>query len=323
MSTDMPNSESDEGMNTCDNVMPHIKTAQTRTLLRRFLCVCTATKIMNIGSHWEVLGKFRMGVGSAMQNQMSTWYPKHYIPIFIIGMENEGVAFYVHSINEMFSVSQAMEAPRLPEGVVLCAHYTEDKSSDNEPTIYTPRILIYDIAMLHGKRVHEPAESRYGKLRDLYTEYFTKLDNGEKKPISPIFTLQWVGYYSYALAFVEGKVDVKHKVGGIIALSDNAINPTRTLRVKLPFYVQQQHANVEPMNKPVPLLNNKFCVTSQAPKPPKPPKVSTCTRTSSPKKLCITNHGKRLTSATDPIVVEADAKRPALVQTKLFFRSNQ
>jgi hypothetical protein len=236
-SASLENSESDEGGSTCDNYMPRVNTDTTRVLLKRFLCICTGSKIMDVGTHWDLFGKFRMNIGSADPTQMSTWFPRHYVPVFIVGLGDRKTAFYVHATNEMYSISCAIDGPKLPMGTVLCANYTEDR----EHNVNSPRLLIFDLAMLHGERVRDPAEKRYATLRKLYDDFFRCDDSINRN----LFTLQWVGYYSHSKVFLDGKVDVKHHIGGILALTENAINPIRTIQIKLPLYVQDQNIFVQ------------------------------------------------------------------------------
>jgi hypothetical protein len=215
------------------------------SLLKRFMCMCTAKKVMTLGIHWEVFGKFRLNLGSAQKKQMSTWYPKNYVGLFMIGLPDDQVAFYVHETQQMYSMSCNIDTPKIPDGTVLCLNYTEDVHIGIDSVIVkSPRMLIFDIIMLKGERINCTAEKRYGLLRQFHDDHFKSIES-----VSILFTLQWVGYYTHAHAFVDGTIKMDHKVGGIMALTDNGLRPIRTIRVKLPMIVFDQNAFLRELQK--------------------------------------------------------------------------
>jgi hypothetical protein len=215
----------------CDFI-PNTDTPLNMSLLDRFLCICTAKKVMVLGKHWEILGKFRMNLGTAKKTQMSTWYPEKYVGFFMISLPNEEVVFWIHSLQEMYTVSCNINTPKLPEGTILCLNYTEGLTMDGSKN---PRMLIFDIISLNGRRVDNNAEERYHMLQQLYQVFFEPVQS-----ITELFHLQWVGHYTHAYDFVDGVVKVDHKVGGVMAMTDNPLRPIRTLRIKLPMIVFDQ-----------------------------------------------------------------------------------
>lgn len=221
----------DDDSMDCDDFLPKLgrKMDSKQSLLSRFLCICTAKQVMTPGPHWTIQGKFRMNVGSADPTQMSTWFPADYLPVFLVSLHDGELAFYVHAINEMFSISCNIDTPKLPPETVICMNYTEDLVTDGDKTVRQPRLLVFDIAMKNGEKVLCAAPERYTILRKMYADCFTPYPD-----VMKLFTLQWIGYYTHATAFTDGHVDVKHKVGGILALTANVLRPIRAMNIKLP-----------------------------------------------------------------------------------------
>jgi hypothetical protein len=234
---DAMNVSSDDSVpDTGDNFMARITKAENMSLLNRFMCICTAHKVMVLGDHWGVFGKFVLNIGSASKTQMSTWLPKHYVSFFMVGLPNDAVAFYIHGTQQMFSVSCSITTPKISEGTILCLNYTEDAVTDCDGHVTkSPRLLLFDIVSLKGVRVQEDASARYSLLMDMYETLFKPIP-----AVAKLFTLQWVGHNTHAQAFVDGAVDVRHPVGGIMALTGNPLRPIRTIRIKLPMIVFDQ-----------------------------------------------------------------------------------
>ena len=246
MNEEVVNSVSSDG-SEC-NFMAKSSNPANMSLLNRFMCMCTAKKVMTLGIHWQVFGKFRLNLGSAGKKQMSTWYPKNYVGLFMIGLPNEQVAFYVHETQEMYSMSCNIDTPKLPDGTILCLNYTEDiHIGIDSVAVKSPRLLLFDIVMLNGESIKANAEERYSLLRKLYDDHFKMV-----RSVSILFTLQWVGYNTHADAFLDGTIKLDHKVGGIMALTDNALRPIRTIRIKLPMIVFDQNAFLRELQKAVP-----------------------------------------------------------------------
>jgi hypothetical protein len=230
----MNKGEMENGSSDCSecDFITNTDTPVNMSLLDRFMCICTAKKVMVLGQHWEILGKFRMNVGSAEKTQMSTWYPEKYVGFFMIALPNEEVVFWIHSLQEMYSVSCSIDTPKLPEGTILCLNYTEGSTTDG---CKNPRMLLFDIISLNGRRVDNSAEERYHMLQQLYQVFFEPVPS-----IATLFHLQWVGHNVHAYDFVDGVVKVDHKVGGVMAMTDNPLRPIRTIRIKLPMIVFDQ-----------------------------------------------------------------------------------
>lgn len=217
-----------------DSYIPRSNIMKNKSLLKRFLFICTARQIMVLGDHWEFFGKFRLNLGTALPTQMSTWYPKYYVPFFMLGLANGEVAFYIHETKQMYMASCSIEMPKLPEGTLLCLNYTEDITHDKNGTsvIKSPQMLLYDVVMVQGNKVCAPAEERYLMVRDIYLNYISGSEQLEK-----LFHLQWVGHNTHATAFTDGTFNLKHEVGGIMALTQNPLLPIRTIRVSIPMHI--------------------------------------------------------------------------------------
>jgi hypothetical protein len=183
---------------------------------------------------------------------MTTWLPKNYVSLFLVGLPDDKAAFYIHGTQQMYSVSCNLEMPKLPDGTILCVNYTEDVSTDSESRVVkTPRMLLFDIVLLNGEELHVGAEKRYEILRGVYDQFFKPIPS-----VTTLVALQWVGYNTHADAFIDGTVNVHHAVGGLMALTDNPLRPIRTIRIKLPMIVfdqrhflnEQKHAPYETMS---------------------------------------------------------------------------
>jgi hypothetical protein len=135
-----------------------------------------------------------------------------------------------------YSLSSMMQIPALPPGVVLMGNCTLDYDDSF-------RLLIYDGENIPtGKMPHmctgnpnnvdvstADGVDRYENLRDFFPRYFQGNDVARST-----FVLQWVGFFSAASRFLSGDINVGHKIGGLISLTDDAMKPTRPMRLKLP-----------------------------------------------------------------------------------------
>ena len=119
-----------------------------------------------------------------------------------------------------------MHVPALPVGAVIVGNCVVD----NDDTF---RFLIYDgdnLPLVKPTMSKIPtSEERYEQLRCFHPRYFAQ-DCLVKKT----FVLQWVGFYEHAKGSLENKFEVGHGIGGLISATENALRPTRPVRVQIP-----------------------------------------------------------------------------------------
>jgi hypothetical protein len=194
--------------------------------VRTMLCgaECIANRELD-----TIARNFKCGVSSSQNGRMTTWVPQNAIPILIIGSNGDNIVITCKS-GVAYKMSPVMEIPPLPEGVIIVGNCTMDFDD-------TFRVLIYDADNIPGpshdangvKLAKHTTLERYSVLRQFYPHFFEV-----SKTAKSTFVLQWVGFYESAAAFLTGKLDVGHKVGGLVSTTDDVLTPTRPVAVKVP-----------------------------------------------------------------------------------------
>jgi hypothetical protein len=173
----------------------------------------------------NIARNFKCGVSSSQDGKMTTWVPKLCLPVLLVGTDTKENLVITCKTGAAYKLSDVFQIPPLPKNVVLVGNCTLDYDD-------TFKVLIYDGDNLPrpevDKKSVEPSSlERYSLLRDFYPRYFGDL-------ASSTFVLQWVGYYESACAFVDGKFNVGHEVGGLISTTESAMRPTRPVAIKIP-----------------------------------------------------------------------------------------
>ena len=205
---------------------------------RTLLCgvECMVTQDMDNITH-----SFKCGVSSSQDGRMTTWVPKKCIPVLLVGTSARGNLVILCKSGIYYKLSSALEIPPLPPGVILIGNCTLDYDD-------TFKLLFYDgydlppVSSTSTTGVGQKCSSteRYEKLRNFFPRYFQGSDTARST-----FVLQWVGYYESACAFLAGDINVGHEVGGLVSTTDDAMKPTRPVRVQVPNIAIKRFRNLE------------------------------------------------------------------------------
>jgi hypothetical protein len=177
--------------------------------------------------------RFKCGVSAAHDGQMTTWLPRHHVPILIAGTESHKNVVITCRSGDCYDMSHALRVPPLPAGVVLVCNCTVNTDG-------TFIILVYDGENL-PLETGEPGTTapgnmaptsieRYQRLRAFFPRIFNNQDTS-------MFMIQWVGYYEHACKFMSGEIPVPHEISGLLSTTEDALTPSRPVRVKIPNLV--------------------------------------------------------------------------------------
>jgi hypothetical protein len=162
---------------------------------------------------------------------MTTWVPDNYIPVMLVGTTAGENTVITCKTGNAYSLSSIMQIPVLPPGVILMGNCTLDHDDSFRLLIYdgenipTAKVSTSD----NGDASTPDGTTRYEKLREFFPRYFQASDIARRT-----FVLQWVGFFSAASRFLSGEINVGHKIGGLLSLTDDAMKPTRPVRLQLP-----------------------------------------------------------------------------------------
>ncbi|KAJ1470481.1 hypothetical protein T484DRAFT_1753832 [Baffinella frigidus] len=186
-----------------------------------------------------IVRRFKCGVSAGKNGAMTTWIPANAVPVLIVGSSLLGNVVIVCRTGIAYTMSPAVQIPPLAGGIVILGNCTLNHDD-------TFRLLLYDAEDLPpsvgdlgataatGSSAVAVAKTptsteRYTRLRDFFPRYFECSETARKT-----FVLQWVGHYEHAVKFLTGEIDVGHTVGGLVSTTDNALLPTRPVRVQIP-----------------------------------------------------------------------------------------
>ena len=195
--------------------------------VRTLLCgvECMVTQDMD-----NIARNFKCGVSSSQDGRMTTWVPKNSIPVLLVGTNTRGNLVILCKSGIYYKLSSAMEIPPLPDGVILMGNCTMDHDETFKLLLYDGDNLPLVIPNSTTDMKHTCSSTeRYERLRAFFPRYFQCNDTARTT-----FVLQWVGYYESATIFLNGSINVGHEVGGLISTTDDAMKPTRPVRVQVP-----------------------------------------------------------------------------------------
>jgi hypothetical protein len=192
--------------------------------VRTVLCSHATTPLRDLD---VTATRFKCGVSAAHDKGMSTWVPRNHTPVLLLGTPAGDNLVIVCSTGVAYAMSPALEVPPLPADVVLVANCTLDHDE-------TFRVLVFDGENLPpttaaGADSTPDSGERYRRLLHFFPQFFHKSEAAKST-----FVLQWVGYYESALKFLNGEISVGHRIGGLLTTTDDAMRPTRPVRVQLP-----------------------------------------------------------------------------------------
>jgi hypothetical protein len=171
--------------------------------------------------------RFKCGVSKAQDEGMSTWVPRNFMAVLLLGTPSGENLVIVCNTGVAYAMSPALDVPSLPADAILVANCTLDHDE-------TFRVLIYDGENL--PQAGPDAESstpgsaeRYRRLLHFFPRFFHRCETAKST-----FVLQWVGYYNSARKFLSGQIPVGHRIGGLLTTTDDAMRPTRPMRVQIP-----------------------------------------------------------------------------------------
>jgi hypothetical protein len=173
----------------------------------------------------SIVRRFKCGVSAAQNGKMTTWVPAISLQIILIGSKNLGNIVIICKTGKAYSISHGLCLPKLEPGVSILGNCTMNRDD-------TFRVLLYDAENLYPdaeKGVDFTTVERYDRLRHFFPRFFEC-----NEAVRSIFVLQWVGFYEHALDFLANKIDVGHAVGGLLTTTDDALQPTRPVQVKIP-----------------------------------------------------------------------------------------
>ena len=177
--------------------------------------------------------RFKCGVSKARDEGMSTWVPRNFMSVLLMGTRGGENLVIVCNTGVAYAMSPALNVPPLPADTILVANCTLDHDE-------TFRVLIYDgenlplagvSAAVDADDTPLPPDSaeRYRRLLHFFPRFFHRSDTAKST-----FVLQWVGYYNSACKFLSGQIPVGHRIGGLLTTTDDAMRPTRPMRVQIP-----------------------------------------------------------------------------------------
>ena len=181
--------------------------------------------------------EFKCSVCSAQKGRMTTWVPATYIPVLIVGTSTHENVVIICSTGIAYKMSDPMQIPLLPEGLIIIANCTMDDSGVFRVLIYDgknlehvgPPMAANDGTINNDNNHLQNSIERYTRLRHFVPRYFVSSELVKKT-----FSLQWLGYYENAVDFLSGKLDVGHKIGGLVSTTGDPMKPTRPVQVKVP-----------------------------------------------------------------------------------------
>lgn len=190
--------------------------------VRTVLCGTECFKSFEVDT---IVRRFKCNVSAAQNGKMTTWVPTTSLQIILLGSNKLGNIVVVCKTAKAYSISHALGLPILEPGVAVLGNCTMNRDE-------TFRVLLYDAENLYPdtqKGVDCTNVERYDRLRHFFPRYFECNEVARS-----IFVLQWVGFYEHAVDFLANKIDVGHAVGGLITTTDDALQPTRPVQVKIP-----------------------------------------------------------------------------------------
>ena len=207
-----------------DGAEPEMPEQQRLTLyLRTVLCshAVTPLRVLDVTAT-----RFKCGVSAAQNKGMSTWLPLNSAPVLLLGTSSGENLVILCNTGVAYAMSPALKVPPLPVDVILVANCTLDHDD-------TFRVLVYDgenlPATTPGDTSAPDSGERYNRLLRFFPQFF---NTGEAA--TSTFVLQWVGYYESACKFLSGDISVGHRIGGLLSTTDDAMKPTRPVRLKIP-----------------------------------------------------------------------------------------
>jgi hypothetical protein len=213
MQFDVPHTESD--ITDEQRLIVHVRT---------ILCGTECFPSFEVDS---IVRRFKCGVSSARNGRLTTWVPMNSYPILIAGTSTIGNVVIALKTGVAYSLSAVMEIPILAAGVVIIGNCTLDYDESF-------RLLIYDAENLPPTSadtlsLNPNSVERYERLRDFFPRYLQCTE-----ALRSTIILQWLGHYEHAVKFLTGEINVGHKIGGLVCTTDDAMTPTRPVRVTVP-----------------------------------------------------------------------------------------
>ena len=176
-----------------------------------------------------LIRRFKCGVSASQDNRMTTWVPENTVAVLIVGTSSLGNIVIICRSGHAYSMSSGLQIPTLAPGVVLVGNCALNYD-------HTFRLLIYDAENLPGNDDTTDATlgstERYERLRNFFPRYLECSESARNT-----FVLQWLGHHKNALDFLNGSIDVGHKIGGLVSITSDAMTPTRPVRVQIPNIV--------------------------------------------------------------------------------------
>jgi hypothetical protein len=190
--------------------------AETTDIAKRFSCHVTSA-------------------GEGLECRMTTWVPIHHLFVMLVGTQNGDNKVIVCCNGDVYTMSPSLEVRPMPAGVVILGTCTIDDDG-------TFRVLVYDgcnLPVVNNQEEHlkpdTDTQERYARLRSFFPLYFN-----QSKAARTTFHLQWLGFEKSAKRFLAGEIDVGHSVGGLISTNNDAMRPTRPVRILVPENTIQQ-----------------------------------------------------------------------------------
>ncbi|KAJ1468560.1 hypothetical protein T484DRAFT_1755028 [Baffinella frigidus] len=174
-----------------------------------------------------IVRRFKCGVSAAQNGRMTTWVPANSLPVLLVGTAALGNLVVLCRTGIAYAMSPGVEIPPLASGVVLVGNCTLNYDD-------TFRLLLYDAENLPSNggvdvAAQPSSVQRYDRLRSFFPRYFECSEAARNT-----FVLQWVGHYEHAAKFLTGEINVGHAIGGLVSTTDDALTPTRPVRVQIP-----------------------------------------------------------------------------------------
>jgi hypothetical protein len=209
---------------TVDNVVDMTEEQRLVVHVRTILCgtQCFPSYEVDV-----LVRRFKCGVSAAQDGRMTTWVPKNSYPILLAGTSNIGNIVVASRTGDAYSLSSLLQIPPLPAGAILVGNCTLDEDDSF-------KVLFFD-----GERLPDHNDSstatdsnsveRYERLRNFFPRYMECSEHARKT-----FVLQWLGYHEHCSKFLTGEINVGHPIGGLISTTNDAMTPTRPVRVQVP-----------------------------------------------------------------------------------------
>ena len=178
----------------------------------------------------EMADRFKCSVSSLDDCVMTTWVPKEYISVMIVGTHHGENKVIICNTGDAYTLSVALNVHTLPPGVAIMCTCT----LDNDGTF---RVLIYDGYNLPRVKNQpgdpmsdDDTQERYARLRAFIPRFFYT-----SPAAVTTFHLQWVGFR--ASRFLDGGINVGHPIGGLISITEDPFKPNHPVRIKIPNLV--------------------------------------------------------------------------------------